>query len=367
MPVAAAGGGGATAAATVRPVRSVAAKERSGWGILPGSAPIGTSDPVEVQGLDMIHVRMVSPPDLTDRIVALLAGDPSVLNLIVQPGAARNPDGDAIVCDVLTGAANDVLRALRAVHLDSRGSIVIEPVDMAFVGGGAEAGERRLGALTHAPVWEEVEARIRAEGTYAPSFYLYLVVAGLIGAVGIVTNSQILIVAAMVVGPEYGAIVGVALGIDQRDGRRIRRGLSALWVGFLLAIAVTFLFGLLIRGFSLESEAFRRGVRPVSQLIDTPDFFSFAVAGLAGVVGIVSLTEARTSALLGVFISVTTIPAAADIAVSAAFASWSSAWGSLLQLLVNIVVLIAVGTGTLRLQRDIWRRVGRRRAREVGA
>ncbi|MEY2243139.1 DUF389 domain-containing protein [Streptomyces sp. BF23-18] len=312
--------------------------------------------------MDMIHVRAVSPPDLTDQVVDFLSGDPSVLNLIVQRGAARHPDGDGIVCDVLTGAANDVLRALRALHLDSRGSIVIEPVDMAFVGGGAAAAHG-LGALTHAPVWDQVEARIRAQGTYAPSFYLYLVIAGLLGAVGIVTNSQILIVAAMVVGPEYGAIVSIALGIDRHNGPRIRQGLRALLVGFLLAIVVTFLFALLIRACDFESKAFSLGLRPVSDLIDTPNFFSFAVAGLAGIVGVVSLTEAKTSALLGVFISVTTIPAAADIAVSAAFGSASSAWGSLVQLLVNIVVLIVVGTATLRCQRALWRRVALRRAR----
>ncbi|MFK0043574.1 DUF389 domain-containing protein [Streptomyces sp. NPDC090741] len=312
--------------------------------------------------MDMIHVRAVSPPDLTGRVVDLLSGDPSVLNLIVQPGAVRHPDGDALACDVLTGAANDVLRALRALHLDSRGSIVIEPVDMAFVGEGADAGAGGHGALTHAPVWEQVEARIRAEGTYAPSFYLYLVVAGLIGAVGIVTNSQILIVAAMVVGPEYGAIVSIALGLDRRNRSRVRQGLRALLSGFFLAIVVTFLFSLLIRWCGFESKAFSLGIRPVSHLIYSPDFFSFAVAGLAGIVGIVSLTEARTSALLGVFISVTTIPAAADIAVSSAFASWSEARGSFIQLVVNIVVLIVVGTGTLRCQREIWRRVGARRA-----
>lgn len=79
-----------------------------------------------------------------------------------------------------------------------------------------------------------------------------------------------------------------------------------------------------------------------------------------------SLTEARTSALLGVFISVTTIPAAADIAVSTAFTSWSDVRGSAIQLLVNILVLIVVGAATLKAQRAIWRRVGlgrdRRRA-----
>ncbi|MGW3668881.1 DUF389 domain-containing protein [Streptomyces sp. NPDC005141] len=316
--------------------------------------------------MDMIHVRMVSPARLTGAAVALLTADPCVLNLVVQPGIARKPDGDALACDVLTGGANDVLRGLRELRLDEVGSIAIEPVDMAFSGRAARAGTDRLGALSRAPVWEEVEARIRSEGTYAPSFYLYLVVAGLIGAVGIVTNSQILIVAAMVVGPEYGAIVSVALGIDRRSGPRIRKGLTALTAGFALAIAATFLFGLLIRGFDLESNAFDLGVRPVSHLIDTPDFFSVAVATLAGIVGIVSLTEARTSALLGVFISVTTIPAAADFSVSAAFGSWSAARGSFIQLLINVVVLIVVGTLTLKGQRAVWRRVGRRRVRAAG-
>ncbi|MER5384855.1 DUF389 domain-containing protein [Streptomyces sp. NPDC002688] len=316
--------------------------------------------------MDMIHVRMVSPAPLTEAVVALLAADPSVLNLVVQPGVARKPDGDALVCDVLTGGANDVLRGLRELRLDEVGSIVIEPVDMAFSGRAARAGAERLGALSRAPVWEAVEARIRAEGTYAPSFYLYLVVAGLIGAVGIVTNSQILIVAAMVVGPEYGAIVSVALGIDRRSGPRIRKGLTALTAGFALAVVATFLFALLIRAFGLESKAFDLGVRPVSHLIDTPDFFSVAVATLAGIVGIVSLTEARTSALLGVFISVTTIPAAADFSVSAAFGSWSEARGSFIQLLINVAVLIAVGTLTLKGQRAVWRRVGRRRLRAAG-
>ncbi|MFJ6806596.1 DUF389 domain-containing protein [Streptomyces anulatus] len=313
--------------------------------------------------MDMIHIRAVSPPDLTDEVVGLLSGDPCVLNLVVQRDAARRPDGDTVACDVLAGAANDVLHRLLDVHLDQRGTLVIEPVDMAFPGRASEEGRRELGPLSRAPVWEQVEARIRSGGRYPPSFYLYLVVAGLIGSVGIVTNSQILIVAAMVVGPEYGAIVSVALGIDRGHRDMVRSGLVALGTGFLLTIVVTFLFALLIRGFGLQSDAFDLGLRPVSNLINTPNFFSVAVATLAGIVGIVSLTEARSSALLGVFISVTTIPAAADIAVSTAFTSWSDVRGSAIQLVVNILVLIVVGTAALKAQRAVWRRVGLRHDR----
>jgi hypothetical protein len=75
---------------------------------------------------------------------------------------------------------------------------------------------------------------------------------------------------------------------------------------------------------------------------------------LAGIVGVVSLTEARASALIGVFISVTTIPAA-DVGLSLAYSSWSEARGSALQLLLNVVLLIAVGAAVLRVQRIIWR------------
>ncbi|HEY3480624.1 MAG TPA: DUF389 domain-containing protein, partial [Streptomyces sp.] len=220
--------------------------------------------------------------------------------------------------------------------------------------------ERRLGPAAHAPVWQEVEARIRAGGTYPPSFYVYLVIAGVIGAVGILTNSQILIVAAMVVGPEYGAITSVSLAIDHANATRIRQGLVALATGFSLAVLVTFLFTLAIRGLGRLPKAYELGIRPVSSLIDTPNLFSVVIAVLAGTVGIMSLTQARTSALLGVFISVTTIPAAADIGVSSASSSWSEARGSLVQLLLNIVLLVVVGVLMLRFQRAVWRGIKRR-------
>ena len=95
-------------------------------------------------------------------------------------------------------------------------------------------------------------------------------------------------------------------------------------------------------------------MRPVSSLIANPNLFSVLVAVLAGIVGVVSLTEARAAAQIGVFISVTTVPAAADTGLSIAYASWTEAWGSALQLLLNVTLLIAIGAAVLRLRRIIW-------------
>jgi uncharacterized hydrophobic protein (TIGR00271 family) len=301
------------------------------------------------------HVRLVSQPDRTDGLLEALDSDPGVSSLVVLPGAARRSGGDAVQFDVGPGSANSVFQQLKTFTGGQGNPVAVEYVD-------ATLGERPAPATKHflmqrdlAPVWELVEARIRSDAVYAPSFYALLAIAGLIGSVGILTNSQILIVGAMVVGPEYNAIMGVALGLDQRARRPVLRGLLALLAGFSAAVVVTLLFGLAIRWSGHTPKLYSLGIRPVSSLINNPNLFSVVVAVLAGIVGVVSLTEARASALIGVFISVTTIPAAADIGLSLAYSSWGEARGSAFQLLLNVVLLIAVGAAALRAQRFIWR------------
>jgi uncharacterized hydrophobic protein (TIGR00271 family) len=290
----------------------------------------------------------------------MLGAEPAVLNLTVLPGAAVNPDGDAVHFDVLHGAANEVIEQLRDLGLEQRGSIVLENVDTSISALADRATARRGRFQQFTPVWAEIEARIALDGTFPPSWFALLVIAGLIGAVGILTNSQILIVGAMVVGPEYGAIMSLAFGVTRRDSARALRSTAALAAGFALAVVAALLLSLAIRGAGLEPRLYALGIRPVSDLINTPNWFSFIVAALAGVVGVVSLTEARSSTLIGVFISVTTIPAASDIGVSLAFGSGSEAWGSALQLLLNVTVLTVVAIAGLPAQRAIWRRVARR-------
>jgi uncharacterized protein DUF389 len=191
------------------------------------------------------HVRAVSPPDRTDDLLKTLAAEAGVSNLLVFRGAAQGLDGDAVQFDVRPRSANSVFRHLHAVRHDGS-TVAVDYVD-ATLGDRATASKHFLVQRDIPPVWEVVEARIRSDAVYAPSFYILLAIAGLIGAVGILTNSQILIVGAMVVGPEYNAIMGVALGIDQRARRPIIRGLLALLAGFSAAIVVTLLFALAIR------------------------------------------------------------------------------------------------------------------------
>jgi len=307
----------------------------------------------------MLHVRLASPAAETAELVGLLADSPGVVNLVVLPGTARQPAGDAVQFDLSVATANPVLRRIRDLRSAAAGPISIEAIDGAIGAGDLDRPThgRLLSRSFHgetAPIWDLVESRIAADSVYAPSFYVLLALAGVIGAAGILTNSSILIVGAMVVGPEYNAIIAVAEGIERRNFPAVWRGVRALIVGFLLAIVVSLLFALFIRGIGHVPELYQRGVRPVSDFINSPDLFSVIVAILAGIVGVVSLTEARAGALIGVFISVTTIPAAADLGLSLAFDAWRAAGGAALQLFLNVVLLIGVGALALRAQRLLW-------------
>jgi uncharacterized hydrophobic protein (TIGR00271 family) len=301
----------------------------------------------------MIHLRVVSPPDVTSDLVPVLRSEPGVLNLTVLPGAVSNPNGDALHFDVVHGAANDVLGRLRGLGLDQRGSIVMENVDTSISARADRAAGRWGRYHEFTPVWEEVESKVALEGTFPPSWFVLLIIAGLIGAVGVLTNSTILIVGAMVVGPEYGAVLSLAFGVDRRNSSQVLRAAAALAGGFALAVVFALLLALIIRGAGLEPRAYAMGFRPVSDLINTPNWFSVIVALLA---------EARSATLIGVFISVTTIPAASDTGVSLAFGSDHEARGSVLQLLLNLTVLAAVAIIGIPTQRAVWRRVARRSA-----
>ena len=90
--------------------------------------------------------------------------------------------------------------------------------------------------------------------------------------------------------------------------------------------------------------------RTLTSFISRPDVLAAVVAVLAGVVGILSLTEARSGALIGVLVSVTTIPAIGNVGAAAAYGEWEEVGGAFVQLLVNVTSLVVAGCVTLVVQ-----------------
>ncbi|RJL23557.1 DUF389 domain-containing protein [Bailinhaonella thermotolerans] len=305
----------------------------------------------------MLHVRVVSPADRTGEVEEALLDCPAVTNVAVLPGAARRPSGDLVLCDVAREGANAVLDTLRGLGLEENGSIAVERVDLSVSRGAEEAQRAAPGYGDDAVIWEELDRRTIEETRVTWAYLAFLAIATQIAAIGVLVPSTILIVGAMVLGPEFGAVSAICFGLLRRDWPRIAAAARTLVIGFAAAIAVTFLCAIVSRWLGWIDPSWL-DLNKEMEFIVKPDRWSFIVALLAGTAGVLSITAGRSSALVGVFISVTTVPAAGNIAVGLALSHLGEVWGSLAQLGVNLAGMILAGTATLAVQRVAWRKYG---------
>jgi uncharacterized hydrophobic protein (TIGR00271 family) len=304
----------------------------------------------------VIHLRIVTTAGKTEPAIDVLTRSGSVCNVVHVPNAARKPAGDLILADVAREDASVVISELRDLGIDRDGSISIEPIDTQLSQQADRAVEHAKGAPSDAVVWEEVEARTNEQVELSAVFLAFMVLACLLAMVGIYQDSAILIVGAMVVGPEFGPLAGLCVALIHLRPRLALRSALALAVGFPLGITAVYLATLLLRAVGLFDDEFSQQGHSLANLISAPDFFTFIVAACAGAAGMLSLSTAKSGALIGVLISVTTIPAAANIGLAAAYRDGDAWRGSMAQLAINLGSIVAAGTAVLYLQRLLYLR-----------
>jgi uncharacterized hydrophobic protein (TIGR00271 family) len=313
----------------------------------------------------MVHLRIVVPSHQSEHVLDLLRATPSVCNLIFLERAAQKPEGDVILCDVTREDASVTIGDLKELDVHREGSIALEQIDSEISTAADHAEQAAAGAPSDAVVWEEVESRTSENIELGVNFLAFMVLACLIASVGVMLDSPILIVGAMVVGPEFGPIAGLCVAVVQRRLDLAKRSLSALAVGFPLGITAAFLFTLFSKATGLVDSSFDSSLHPLTDFISHPDGFSFFVAYFAGTAGVLSLTSTKSGALIGVLISVTTIPAAANIGVAAAFQDWGEWRGAMAQLTVNLVAIFLAGVTTLFVQRRVYQRRRRKHLQDA--
>jgi uncharacterized hydrophobic protein (TIGR00271 family) len=164
----------------------------------------------------------------------------------------------------------------------------------------------------------------------------------------------------MVVGPEFGPLVALCVGIVSRAPRQAAEAVGTLALGFAVGMAVTIASTWLLDAVGLIEESMLTADRPLTSFIWQPDALSWIVAFLAGIAGMLSLTSTKSGALVGVLISVTTIPAAANVAVALAYWVPAEAVGSLIQLALNLSAIVVGGLLTLGIQKARQDRLVRR-------
>ncbi|MGQ4417217.1 DUF389 domain-containing protein [Streptomyces sp. SAS_269] len=304
----------------------------------------------------MLHLRLITPAEKTDEVVRLIETTVGTAHLVVLPGAARDPAGDVVQCDVAREAGDELLSALQRLDLERTGSIAVENIDLSLSRRADRAEDEAPGEAADAVLWEHLTEATHEESTLSVTYVAFLTLATMIAACGVVLDNAVLIVGAMAVGPEFGPLAGICTALVQRRPRLALRSVTALLVGFAAAMAVTVGFSLFMDAIGLFHRSGLEGERPNTAFVYAPDAFSFVVAVLAGIAGTLSLTSAKSGALVGVAISVTTVPAAANAAVALAYGDTAQTVGSTNQLLLNLLGIVLAGILTLLTQKWFWAR-----------
>ncbi|MGH3361858.1 MAG: DUF389 domain-containing protein [Nocardioides sp.] len=302
----------------------------------------------------LVHLRLTVPHDLAAQVRAALVDRECATNLVVHEGASVDPEGDLIECDVAREKASEVLDELSDLGLDERGGIVvISPSSTPFTRA-RELEADAPGDPDDAVIWDAVQDVAEAASRPTLSFHIFLVLAIILAAIAVITDSAVLVVGAMVVGPEFGAIAAVCAGLVFLRGDLVLAGLKLLLFAFVFAIAVVTALALVAHATGLITDEMVSRPRPQTGFIWHPDRWSFLVALVAGTAGVLALSTEKTATMVGVLISVTTVPAAGNLALGLATWETGEILGSLAQLGANVGGMILAGTVFLAVQRRTW-------------
>jgi uncharacterized hydrophobic protein (TIGR00271 family) len=302
----------------------------------------------------VLHLRAISPPEHTESVVSALREHSGVAHVVLLPRAAVVPAGDVVEADIAREATDDVIAKLCELGIDHSGGITLEQIDTALSDAADRAEENAPGDGADAVVWEELLARTGEESRLNVTFMAFLSIACLLTAIAVVTDSPVTLMGAMVVGPEFGPLAAISVGLVRRRWDLVRRASLALAIGFPLAMLIT------AGGTALGSVTGLFDANAIAGDGHQLDFvyqigpWSLIVALLAGAAGMLSMTSAKSAALVGVFISVTTVPAAGYASVAAILGEWDRTVESIGQLVINLVGVVLAAAGVLLLRRATW-------------
>lgn len=304
----------------------------------------------------MLHLQLRVPADLTEQVLDLLTADETVTNVASFPDGYRKPPGSLVLADVAREGANPVVAALRALDLHRSGSIMITEPGTILSDAAERAEEAAPGTPDDGIVWDVLEARVRKESRLSWAFLAFLTLATLIAGAGRLLDQPILIIGAMVVGPEFSPVAAICLALARPRFAILPQALLTLGVGFggAVAVAAPLWFVAHVVGLASKADATNG---PLTDFIVQPDVWSFLIALLAGIAGVLALTTSKSGPLVGVFISVTTVPAVGTLALCLGLGVWSEIPSALTQLGVNLAGIVLSGTLTLLVQRLVWSRV----------
>jgi uncharacterized hydrophobic protein (TIGR00341 family) len=186
-------------------------------------------------------------------------------------------------------------------------------------------------------LYDDIEPNV----TLRPAFIVTVALSAVIAALGMRAGNVAVVIGALVVAPLLGPAIGMALGSTVGDAGLAVRALRALAVGAVVAVAVTFVVGLVIEVDLDQPELLlRASVKPSD----------VALALASGAAGVLAFSRGRAMSLVGVMIAVALVPPLAAAGLFLANGAPALAAGALYLFATNLVAVNLAGIATFLVQ-----------------
>lgn len=228
-----------------------------------------------------------------------------------------------LVTDATLQQTLDTLQNVLGAQPSAR--IVVLPIE-AYLPKPTEEDKRKAdsAAMARESLYQEVEKGVRIDS----NFFLLVMLATIVAAIGLIENNVAVVVGAMVIAPLLGPNLALSLGTALGDGDLMRKSIKTLSLGILLAVVISVLIGLLWHG-ELDSH----------ELLSRTDasLDSIALALASGAAATLSLTTGVSGILVGVMVAVALLPPAVTLGIMVGDGNIQLAAGAGLLLAINVV------------------------------
>jgi uncharacterized hydrophobic protein (TIGR00341 family) len=160
------------------------------------------------------------------------------------------------------------------------------------------------------------------------NFCLLVVLSTIVAAIGLIENNIAVVIGAMVIAPLLGPNLALSLGTALGDVALMRKSAQTLFVGILLAVALSAVFGVLWPSALTSHELMARTHATLDSIL---------LALASGAAAALSLTTGLSAVLVGVMVAVALLPPAATLGIMLGDGNLSLATGAGLLLAVNVV------------------------------
>lgn len=188
----------------------------------------------------------------------------------------------------------------------------------------------------------EVYSRLREEGQATPYYGTLMVMAGLLAAVALLTNSIPILIGAMLIAPALSPLALAALAVVLGRMSVAARALGVAIGGIALATVAAVLCTWMLDVAGIISEEEGLVIRALLEERVRPGWYSAIAAVAAGIAGMLAILKNKSDTLVGTLAAVALVPTAAAAGIALKAGDPQRALGGLALLSLNVVLIFAM-------------------------